>query len=155
MPEGWNSGDTGVPPCAIPWCCFVMKTSGFSCWKCATAIEELLMPVARLAKCKACKADLHVCKMCRFYDPTVSNSCAEPVAEKVTDKQRSNFCGYYQPDPEASLKSAKPGASAAKSQLDALFGLGNAVGEQQPAASVEEESRRKLAELFGIKPDAK
>lgn len=132
-----------------------MKTSGFNCWKCATAIEELLMPVARLAKCRACNADLHVCKMCHFYDPTVSNSCTEPVAEKVTDKQRSNFCGYYQPDPEASLRSARPGASAAKSQLDALFGLGGEVGDQQPAASAEEESRRKLAELFGIKPDAK
>jgi hypothetical protein len=91
--------------------------------------------------------------MCRFYDTTVSNSCTEPVAEKVTDKQRSNFCGYYQPDPQAGRKSGNTGASAAKSQLDALFGLGAATGNEEPAVSAEDESRRKLAELFGIKPD--
>ncbi len=34
--------------------------------------------------------------MCRFYDTRKANSCAEPVADEVGDKERANFCGYFE-----------------------------------------------------------
>jgi hypothetical protein len=47
--------------------------------------------------CASCHSDLHVCKTCQFYDPNAYNECLEPVAERVKDKERSNFCEFYQP----------------------------------------------------------
>lgn len=126
-----------------------MKTT-HTCWKCNADLEDLLLPVPRLAKCKSCNADLHVCRMCTFYDTTVSNQCREPIAEKVNDKQRSNFCGYYQPLTGA-RKSADTGKQTAQSQLDALFGL--STGTETKLLSPEDEAKRKLAELFGLKDD--
>jgi len=130
-----------------------MNSSDLTCWKCGASLADLLLPVSRLAKCKACNADLHVCRLCRFYDTTVSNSCTEPVADKVIDKQHKNFCGFYQPDPRAGFKPSSVAKDASKSQLDALFGLGPDSKGQGPVLSAEEEARRKLAELFGIKDD--
>ena len=132
-----------------------MKPSDLTCWKCNASLADVLLPFSRLAKCKSCNADLHVCRMCKFYDTTVSNSCTEPVAEKVTDKQYKNFCGYFQPDPNAAQKSVSTGAISAKNQLDALFGLAPEKTDPQQPLSAEEEAKRKLDELFGLKKSDK
>jgi hypothetical protein len=129
-----------------------MKSAGLSCWKCGASLADVLLPFSRLAKCKSCNADLHVCRMCRFYDTSVSNSCTEPVAEKVGDKEHKNFCGYFQPSPAAYRPAG--GRQASKDQLDTLFGL-PADTSKKPALSPEEESRRRLGELFGLKDDKK
>lgn len=130
-----------------------MTSTAYTCWKCHAALDELLLPVPRLAQCKSCKAHLHVCRMCVFYDTTVSNQCREPIAEKVADKQRSNFCGYFTPNPDIARQPAEAGRQSAQSQLDALFGLAADPAAKKPALSAEEESKRKLAELFGLKDD--
>ncbi len=53
------------------------------------------MPLRRRDECPACSADLHVCRLCEFYDTSVAKSCREPVAEEVTDKERANFCDFF------------------------------------------------------------
>ena len=129
-----------------------MKSADLSCWKCGASLAQILLPLSRLAKCKSCNADLHVCRMCEFYDTTVNNSCREPVAEKVTDKQQKNFCGYLQPSTTAFGSHTSRSQATAKNQLDALFGLSTDLtgGEKasEGSLSAEEESRRRLEELF-------
>jgi hypothetical protein len=58
--------------------------------------------------------------MCRFFDPRKANQCAEPVADPVQNKERANFCGYFEP---AAGRYQPPTAVAdPRAQLDALFG---------------------------------
>jgi len=134
-----------------------MSHSGLRCWKCGETLDEVPLPLSRTAQCKSCHADLHVCRMCRFYDTSVSNSCTEPLAEKVTDKKRRNFCGYLQPDPHAFRPDDAGKAESAKRQLEALFEIES--GSNMPGSmagevlSEEESSRHKLEELFH--PDKK
>jgi hypothetical protein len=132
-----------------------MKSSNLSCWKCGTSLADVLIPFSRLAKCKTCNTDLHVCLMCKFYDATVSNSCAEPVADKVTNKKLKNFCGFFQPDPAAFKRASSTKSDNAKSQLDSLFGLNKEAGATVEAStlSAEEIARQKLEQLFGLKKD--
>ena len=61
------------------------------CWKCGASLAELSLPLRRIDECRACRAELHVCRMCEFYDTTVAKSCRETIAEEVKDKQRANF----------------------------------------------------------------
>jgi len=103
------------------------------CWKCGACIDALPLPLGRAAECPACRAELHVCRLCEFYDPRVSQACREPIADQVKDKERSNFCGYFQPRPSAYSVPDNSGAQAARSQLDALFG--GAAGEAGADAS--------------------
>ena len=38
------------------------------CWKCGASLADLSLPFGRRDECRACRAELHVCRMCRFYD---------------------------------------------------------------------------------------
>lgn len=121
------------------------RIAGLVCWKCGASLEALSLPLRRQDECRACGAELHACRLCEFYDPSVAKSCREPVAEEVKDKTRSNFCDYFRPRAGA-FAAASGEAERARSELDALF------GGQSPAGSSEspdEESRARLDELFG------
>lgn len=121
-----------------------MTDKKLQCWKCAASLEDISLPLSRLSKCKACHADLHVCRICEFFDPTVSNQCREPIAEKVNDKTRSNFCGYLQPSDNAS-KNVKT-KNSSSGELEALFGLESTNEITQDTSA--EENKKKLDDLF-------
>jgi hypothetical protein len=91
------------------------------CWKCGASLADLSLPFGRAEYCRACRAELHVCRLCRYYDVTKANQCAEPVAEPVNNKERANFCGYFEPVP-GRFRAKDPAGEAARSALDALFG---------------------------------
>ena len=117
-----------------------------NCWRCGSALDDVPVPFARIAECPQCRADLHVCKMCEFFDPGVRRGCKEPVADEVTDRERANFCGYLTPVAGTAPPSRDGAAQAAKSDLDGLFGLSSG-----PAGSPRDadEARRRLDALFG------
>ena len=124
-----------------------MAKSELYCWNCSQSLAEVLLPIARLATCKKCKAHLHVCRLCEYYDTRVSNSCREPIAEKVPDKKRANFCGYFQP--AAKLEKADGGpVEANRETLEGLFGL--AQGSSSLTAGDADKSRQDLEALFGM-----
>lgn len=115
------------------------------CWKCGASLAALTLPLRRLEVCKACDAELHVCRLCEFYDVGVAKHCREPIAEEVKNKVQANFCDYFRPRPHA-FQAAGSEAQRSKSQLDALF------GQPRAAAGVgapEDEARARLEELFG------
>jgi len=122
---------------------------GLECWRCGASLDEVPLPLGRREECPACGADLHVCRMCRFYDTTVARACREPIAEPVADKTRANFCGYLEPRPGAHGAGRDEAGGAARAELAALFGLdGEALGEEG-GESPEERARRELERLFG------
>ena len=117
-----------------------------TCWKCGASLAHTLVPFARTAECARCGADLHVCRMCEFFDPGVRQGCKEPVADEVSDRERANFCGYLVP--VAGLGPGAPDgeARAARAELDALFGLSSASRADVDGADAQ---RRELDALFG------
>lgn len=60
--------------------------------------------------------------MCRFYDPSRAESCAEERADPPRDKQRANFCEYFEPRAHAFQPADTSAAERAKAELDRLFG---------------------------------
>ena len=125
---------------------------GLVCWKCGAAIGDLPMPLARLAECPVCRADLHVCRLCEFYDSRVAKACREPVAEEVQDKQRANFCGYFQIKARAYHGWDDGVSRRARSQLEDLFGGSPGGTEQENAETVSrseaDDARERLEQLF-------
>jgi hypothetical protein len=47
--------------------------------------SDYTLPIRRLEECRACGAELHVCRMCEFYDTGVAKHCRETIAEEVKD----------------------------------------------------------------------
>lgn len=89
------------------------------CFSCGKKIQ-IHDRIGRRDACDHCHHDLHVCKNCTFYDLAVYNECREPQAERVLDKEASNFCDYFNPlSQQVGLQTAK--ADEAKKKLEALF----------------------------------
>lgn len=124
-----------------------MEDENMVCWKCGVSIAELPMPLGRSAECPACAADLHVCRMCEFYDPKVSKSCRETIAEEVKNKERSNFCDYFRIQPGAFRPHDTDPARVARAQLEALFG-GKQTDNAEASQSESEIAREALEKLF-------
>src|SRR3972149_7590176 len=112
------------------------------CWKCGQAQEDILLPLSRLAKCRHCHAELHCCRECRFFDPPGNKQCREPIAEPVKDKQRANFCGYLEPNPDACKKSGPDKQTETMAGLADLFRLKTDKGATRENGA--DEARRKL-----------
>lgn len=117
------------------------------CWKCGVVQRDLLLPLERLAECPSCRAQLHVCRMCVYFDPAAAQQCREPVAEAVADKDRANFCGYFQLRPDAFTASADK-AGDARRRLEALFGGGSSASVPDESGRPEDLARRRLEDLF-------
>jgi len=95
------------------------STSQMQCWNCKTEVDTK-QRIGFRDYCPACDRALHACFNCDFYDPSHNNQCREPMAERVVDKDRQNFCEYFAPRraAPAGLRSAP---SAARDKLEALF----------------------------------
>lgn len=118
------------------------------CWRCGTALETVLLPFRRLEVCPQCDAELHVCKMCKFYDPHVVEACIEDNAEEVRNKERANFCDYFKPTPNAYQSRDNAASQASRAQLDAIF------TQDSPAQRTDTTStRRTLDDLFADESD--
>jgi len=72
-----------------------------TCWQCGQQLRE--RDYAREALCPGCARPTHVCRNCRHYSTAAADACREPMADPVADKQRANFCGYFEAgSPQAS-----------------------------------------------------
>ncbi len=130
------------------------------CWKCGASLDGLPLPLGRLAECRACRADLHVCRLCRLYDPRVRMGCDEPRAEEVRDREKANFCDFFRPRPDAFTAVDDSAASQAKADLDALFGVESPKPAleglpQKDVAAESDTAREQLERLFGLGDESK
>lgn len=92
------------------------------CWKCHE--DTGLISLARTDECPSCHADLHVCRMCDFYERGAHNDCREPSAEFTPDKEHANFCDFFRPCLKSSGAGKSGGADGkaqARSAFDVLF----------------------------------
>lgn len=122
------------------------------CWKCGAPLIDLILPMSRREECAACGVDQHVCRLCRNYDPNVSDQCKEDRAEVVAEKERANFCDYFEPKSDAFETKNIAAEQAARNQLADLFGE-NAFDKESDSLSPEDKAQREWEKLFGGEKD--
>lgn len=67
-----------------------------TCYNCLKSIPILgSFKITRTEECPYCSKSLHCCRMCSFYDPKIYNECRETNAERIVDKEKPNFCDYF------------------------------------------------------------
>ena len=92
-----------------------------ACYQCKKAFD-VADKIGRTETCPFCYADLHCCLNCRFYDPGAYNECCENQAERVLDKDSSNFCDYFSfRDTPENERAVAETDSKRDNPLDALF----------------------------------
>jgi hypothetical protein len=70
--------------------------NNITCYHCQKKIPILgAFKIVRTEECPYCSTSLHCCRMCTFYDPKVYNECRESNADRIVDKEKANFCDYF------------------------------------------------------------
>jgi len=65
------------------------------CFQCSAQLTFGHTP-GRREECSNCGADVHVCRNCKNYDKNAYNECREPQAEVVKERDRANFCDFFE-----------------------------------------------------------
>ncbi len=66
-----------------------------NCYHCSAELDYKQGNVSRSDTCPQCGNDVRVCYNCMHYDESSYNECREPVAERIVNKDKSNFCDYF------------------------------------------------------------
>lgn len=118
------------------------------CWNCGNSLAALSLPLLQVDECRQCRAPLHACKLCQFYDIAVAKHCREPIAEEVRDQQRANYCDYFTPRLDAYSSAGLDAAVKAQTDLASLFATGRPADRAQSTA---DKAKADLDALFGKK----
>jgi len=82
--------------------------NNFTCYHCQKTIPIIgSVKILRTEECPYCSTSLHCCRMCSFYDSRVYNECRESNAERIVDKEKANFCDYFNLSDGTHNKSSK------------------------------------------------
>lgn len=92
----------------------------YVCFSCKKDLNLADKKVGYREECVHCGADVHVCKNCEFYDVKAYNECRESSADRITEKERANYCDYF------SLRSGDGGSGTSdkdklRAAAEALF----------------------------------
>jgi hypothetical protein len=83
---------------------------------------QLAARIPRTDGCPYCHSDLKCCLNCRLHDRGADNQCREPQAEWVTDKDKANFCEFFEFRERSSGRSGSgPDPGGARDAFDSLF----------------------------------
>jgi hypothetical protein len=91
-----------------------------SCHACGKGVEGNGR-IGRADLCPYCRADLHCCLNCRFFDEYAQNKCRESSAEWVNDREKNNFCEYFSFRDSAEAGRREKEQQDARAKLEALF----------------------------------
>lgn len=94
--------------------------SNVFCFRCAQLIPE--NNLGRQDTCAHCGADTRVCKNCKNFDERANNMCREEQAMRVVEKEKANFCEWFQARQGTVAGTGAPTKDSLKTAADALFG---------------------------------
>jgi hypothetical protein len=89
------------------------------CWQCGSHLAAV--DYGRETNCHSCGKPTRVCRNCRWYAPNRPNQCEEPIADRVLDKEKANFCGFFEPTTEISADTSQGSQDALRQAAEDLF----------------------------------
>jgi len=103
------------------------------CYNCATPLPP---GFDFGSECPKCKAALHCCKQCTFFEPSTRFQCTKPIPERIAYKDRANECTFFRARVTVARDSApaarmaapaagEPSIAAPKSATDARAAFDN------------------------------
>ncbi len=126
-----------------------------TCWNCGELLADVPLPISRHENCPNCFTELHCCRLCRYYDPSIPDQCEEDRADPPVNKEVGNFCEWFQPRAGTFQISRSQKKDVSLSKLDSLFGGSSSEDEMdQPDNATsnpdtkEDDTPSKLDSLF-------
>ena len=90
-----------------------------SCWHCGRGLTAA--EYGRETHCPGCTKPTRVCRNCRHFAPGRPNDCVEPMAEAILEKERANFCEFFEPTDRPAGSGMAPNAEDLIKAAEDLF----------------------------------
>ena len=97
------------------------RPSVSTCTECGKALSSF-EDITPGTQCKSCKAPLHTCRGCSYFDSGAENECRQPVKVRIAKKREDNDCGSFKPRLAVDLMGSKADSGdTARRAFDDLF----------------------------------
>lgn len=63
--------------------------------RCAACGTVLPIATSALEQCPGCRAAIHACRQCAHFEPGRRFECAQPIPERIADKNARNACPEF------------------------------------------------------------
>lgn len=83
------------------------------CALCGTRLPSGFEQITLTTQCPQCRADLHSCRNCVFFNPTSRFECEQPIPEPIRPKDRRANCEFFEirSTVEKVVTSSRPGSA--------------------------------------------
>jgi hypothetical protein len=65
--------------------------------KCSSCGAKASRSITLASSCENCKADLHTCRQCTYFDPSARFECSKTIKVKIVNKNARNTCELFAP----------------------------------------------------------
>jgi predicted RNA-binding Zn-ribbon protein involved in translation (DUF1610 family) len=65
--------------------------------KCTSCGAKVTTAIGGESTCPTCKAELHTCRQCNYFDPSARFECSKPITARIVNKNARNTCELFTP----------------------------------------------------------
>ena len=65
--------------------------------KCSSCGAKAPTNITLVSSCPNCKADLHTCRQCTYFDPGARFQCSKTIPARIVNKNARNVCELFAP----------------------------------------------------------
>jgi hypothetical protein len=89
--------------------------------RCSSCAAIVPAEIDFTSKCPRCKADLHACKQCTYFDTASRFECTQPVSARIPKKEVNNQCSFYSPRTTVERETSSTKPMDARQAFENLF----------------------------------
>lgn len=65
--------------------------------KCSSCGAKAPPQIKADSTCPNCRADLHTCRQCAYFDPSARFECSKTITARIVNKNANNLCDLFAP----------------------------------------------------------
>ena len=85
-------------------------------YRCSMCGASIAMQIELNSQCPRCKAELHTCKQCSFFDSSARFECTQQIPERVPRKNSKNQCTFFVAKKSVERETSSQSTGVAKPQ---------------------------------------
>ena len=89
--------------------------------KCSSCGAKVPGQIKADSVCPNCKAELHACRQCNYFDPSARFECSKPVAARIVNKNARNNCELFAPRTVVERQTGSGAPADARQAFNNLF----------------------------------
>jgi|SRR6185436_62410 hypothetical protein len=89
--------------------------------KCSSCGAKVAGTISGESSCTNCRADLHTCRQCNYFDPGARFECSKPITVKIVNKNARNTCELFTARSVVEKQTSSGAPTDARSAFAKLF----------------------------------